>query len=121
MIEKYLNSRLITLYLFLLFRVSSVFSFNHLIILLMNFFILPIFFYLIVYCEKKSKSVYRKKPFKTIYLFLNFFGFGYYISGIHWITNSLTFDETFLILIPFGFDYNTSIFKFIFFNLYPYL
>ena len=30
------------------------------------------------------------------------FGFGFYLSGIHWITNSLTFDENFKILIPFG-------------------
>ena len=32
-----------------------------------------------------------------------FFGFGYFISNIYWITNSLTFDETFKPLIPFVF------------------
>ena len=30
------------------------------------------------------------------------FGFGFYLSGISWITNSLTFDENFKILIPFA-------------------
>ena len=29
-------------------------------------------------------------------------GFGFYLSGISWITNSLTFDENFKILIPFA-------------------
>ncbi len=31
-----------------------------------------------------------------------FFGFGYFISSIYWITHSLTFDNTFKILIPFA-------------------
>ena len=31
-----------------------------------------------------------------------FFGFGFYLCGISWITNSLTFDENFKILIPFA-------------------
>jgi len=31
------------------------------------------------------------------------FGFGYFISNIYWITNSLTFDEIFKPLIPFAF------------------
>jgi len=30
------------------------------------------------------------------------FGFGYFISNLYWITNSLTFDETFKPLIPFA-------------------
>ena len=31
-----------------------------------------------------------------------FFGFGYFISSIYWITHSLTFDNSFKILIPFA-------------------
>ena len=31
------------------------------------------------------------------------FGFGFYLSGISWIVNSLTFDDNFKILIPFAF------------------
>ena len=30
------------------------------------------------------------------------FGFGYFISNLYWITNSLTFDENFKILIPYA-------------------
>ena len=30
------------------------------------------------------------------------FGFGFYLSGVSWITNSLTFDQNFKILIPFA-------------------
>ena len=30
------------------------------------------------------------------------FGFGYFISNLYWITNSLTFDEIFKNLIPFA-------------------
>ena len=30
------------------------------------------------------------------------FGFSFYLSGISWITNSLTFDENFKVLIPFA-------------------
>ena len=30
------------------------------------------------------------------------FGFGFYLSGISWITKSLTFDENFIILVPFA-------------------
>ena len=39
---------------------------------------------------------------KNFFIFGLTFGFGFYISGISWITNSLTFDENFKILIPFA-------------------
>ena len=69
----------------------------------LNFFILPIFFYLTVYINKKSKSTFRKKPYKkNLFIFGSLFGFGFYFSGISWITNSLTFDDNFKILIPFA-------------------
>ena len=103
MIEKYLNSRLLTLYL-IPFSLGSltVLSYQPFNFSLINFFILPSFFYLIIYIKKKSKSVYRKKPYKkNLFIFGTSFGFGY-LSGIHWITNSLTFDDAFLILIPFS-------------------
>ena len=54
-------------------------------------------------------------PFLFIFFFNNFnknkwksftigwiFGFGYFLSNIYWITNSLTFEEIFKILIPFA-------------------
>ena len=104
MIEKYLNNRLLTLYLFpLLLGSIATLSFQPFNLTFINFFILPLFFYLIIYINQKSKSLYRKKPHKkNLFIFGTLFGFGYFLSGIHWITNSLTFDETFKILIPFG-------------------
>ena len=70
---------------------------------MINFFIFPFFFYLINFIKKKSKVTYRKKPYKiNLFILGQLFGFGFYISGISWITNSLTFDENFQILIPFA-------------------
>ena len=104
MIDKYLNNRFNHLYLsHLLIGSLTVFSFQPFNFTFINFIILPLFFYLIVYINKKSKNIYRKKPYKKIYLFLVLlFWFWFLFSGIHWITNSLTFDENFKILIPFG-------------------
>ena len=104
MISKYLDNRFITLFLIpFLIGSLSVLSFQPFNLTFVNFFTLPVFFYLIVFIKKKSKSVYRKKPYKkNLFFFGTAFGFGFYLSGIHWITNSLTFDENFKILIPFG-------------------
>ena len=104
MISKYLDKRFITLFLIpFLIGSLSVLSFQPFNLTFINFFTLPTFFYLIIYIKKKSKSVYRKKPYiKNLFFFGTAFGFGFYLSGIHWITNSLTFDENFKILIPFG-------------------
>ena len=104
MIEKFLNNRFFTLYLIpFVLGSSTVFSYQPFNLTLINFFILPIFFYLIVYIKKKSKNTYRTKPYKkNLFIFGLAFGFGYYLFGIYWITHSLTFDESFKILIPFG-------------------
>ena len=104
MISKYLDKRFITLF-FIPFSIGSlsVLSFQPFNLTFVNFFTLPACFYLLVYIKKKSKSIYRKKPYKkNLFFFGTAFGFGFYLSGIHWITNSLTFDENFKILIPFG-------------------
>ena len=104
MIETYLNNRFITLYLIpFTIGLLTVFSFQPFNLTALNFFILPIYFYLVIYIKKKSKSVYRKKPYKkNLFIFGTLFGFGFFLGGIHWITNSLTFDQSFKILIPFG-------------------
>ena len=105
MIEKYLNNRF---YYFIFFSIfprlsNSFYLFNHLIFFLINFIILPLFFYLIVYIKKKSKSTYRKKPFKkNLFIYGTSFGFGYLFKRYSLDNNSLTFDENFKILIPFG-------------------
>ena len=65
---------------------------------------MPIFFLIIVFVKRKSESVYRKKkPYRTNLFLLGFiFGFGFYLSGIFWISHSLTFDDSFKFLIPFA-------------------
>ncbi|MDC0937455.1 apolipoprotein N-acyltransferase [Pelagibacteraceae bacterium] len=104
MLKKYLNNRFLILYLTpFIIGLLTVFSFQPFNITFLNFLILPIFFYLTVYINKKSKSTFRKKPYRiNLFIFGSLFGFGFYLSGISWITNSLTFDENFKILIPFA-------------------
>jgi apolipoprotein N-acyltransferase len=104
MTEKYLNNRFLILYLIpFIIGLLTVFSFQPFNFTFINFLILPIFFYLTVYIKKKSKSTFRKKPYKkNLFTFGTLFGFGFYLSGVSWIINSLTFDENFKILIPFA-------------------
>ncbi len=118
MLEKYLNNRLYTLYFIpFLLGLLSVFSFQPFNLSIINFFSLPLFFFIIIFIKKKSKSTYRKKPYKkNLFIFGTLFGFGFYLGGIHWITNSLTFDENFKILIPFSL-FLIPIFLSLFFSL----
>ena len=104
MLEKILNNRAIVLYLLpFCLGLLTVFSFQPFNLSFINFFLLPIFFLLIVYVRKKSRSVYRKKPYrKNLFLIGFVFGFGFYLSGIFWIAYSLTFDDSFKFLIPFA-------------------
>ena len=60
-------------------------------------------FYLIFYVKKKTQSSYRKKPFlKNLFLLGTSYGFGFFLFGFYWIVYSLTFDNSFKILIPFA-------------------
>ena len=104
MIEKVLTNRFSILYLLpFLLGSTTVLSFAPFNFTIINFIVFPLFFYLINFINKKSKSVYRKKPHrKNLFIFGTVFGFGFYLSGLHWIVNSLTFDENFKFLIPFG-------------------
>ena len=104
MIKNYLNNRVLILYLIpFIFGSLTIISFHPFNITIINLIIFPVFFYLIVYINKKSKSVYRKKPLrKNLFTFGLLFGFGFYLSGVSWITNSLTFDDNFKVLIPFS-------------------
>ena len=104
MIEKYLNNRFLILYVipFILGSLATL-TFEPFNLTLINFLILPSFFYFLTYINKKSRTKYRKKPYKKNFLLFGLaFGFGFYLSGISWITNSLTFDENFKVLIPFA-------------------
>jgi apolipoprotein N-acyltransferase len=102
--KNYLNNRFIVLYIIpLVTGALTVFSFQPFNLTFLNFFILPILFYLTVYINKKSKSTFRKKPYKkNLFIFGCLFGFGFYLSGTSWIINSLTFDDNFKVLIPFA-------------------
>ena len=104
MLKKILNNKIIILY-FLPFFLGTltVISFQPFNFSAINFFILPIFFLLTTYVKKKSVSIYRKKPYLKNLFFVGFmFGFGFYLSGIFWISYSLTFDDNFKFLIPFA-------------------
>ena len=104
MIKKFFENRYFILFIFpFLIGSLTVLSFQPFNLTIVNFLIIPLFFYLIIYISKKSQSVYRKKPYKiNLFLFGLSFGFGFYLSGVSWIVNSLTFDDNFKILIPFG-------------------
>ena len=57
-----------------------------------NFITFPLFLICLISNYKKGKWV----SFKIGWMF----GFGYFISNLYWITNSLTFEENFKTLIP---------------------
>ena len=105
MIEELLNKRIFTLYIFpFIFGILSVFSFQPFNFTFINFLILPIIFYLIIFIKKKNQRASLEKNLikKNFFIFGTVFGFGFYLGGLHWITNSLTFDDNFKILIPIG-------------------
>ncbi len=104
MFSNILNNRIAILYIIPFFLGSiSVISFQPYNFSLINFIIFPILFSLIVYVRKKSKNIYRKKPYLlNLFLIGITFGFGFFLSGIFWISYSLTFDESFKIFIPFA-------------------
>ncbi len=62
-------------------------------LLFINFITFSLFF---IYIFKKKKYFSKNKAF----LFGWFFGFGYFVTNLYWISISLTFDENFKFLIP---------------------
>ena len=65
MIEKYLNNRFFTLYIIPLILGSlTILSFEPFNLTIINLIIFPFFFYLLVYINKRSKVIYRQKPYK---------------------------------------------------------
>ncbi len=105
MLQKILNSRLLVVYVIpFSLGLLTVLSFQPFNFSFINFILLPIFFFLLVYIKKKSKGIYRKKKpyWKNLFLVGLSFGFGFYLSGIFWIAYSLTFEESFKFLIPFA-------------------
>ena len=99
-----LNNRFVIVFLVpFLLGVMTVLTFQPFNITILNFFIFPLLFLVITYVNKKSRNIYRKKPFLSNLFFIgHFFGFGFFLSGTYWISYSLTFDENFKYLIPFS-------------------
>ena len=72
------------------------FSFSPYNLIFINFFTIPAFLYLL--------NVGKKFKLNNKYFFLIgwLFGFGYFLSGLYWISISLTYEEIFRYLIPFA-------------------
>ena len=102
MILNLLNSKFFLIYLFpFVLGTLTVFSFQPYNLNFINFIIIPVLFLLTIYVQKKSKNTYRKKPYLlNLFLIGSLFGIGFFLTGIHWISYSLTFDESFKFLIP---------------------
>ncbi|MDA7606125.1 apolipoprotein N-acyltransferase [Pelagibacteraceae bacterium] len=105
MIFSFLNSRFFLVFFspFIL-GVFTVFSFQPFNYSYINFFVIPALFLITTYVKKKSKNTYRKKPYLlNLFLIGYLFGFGFFLTSTYWISNSLTFDESFKFLIPISF------------------
>ena len=102
MILQFLNSRFfLVFFLPICLGALTVFSFQPFNFSYINFIIIPALFLLTTYVQKKSRNTYRKKPYLlNLFLIGYLFGIGFFFTGTHWISNSLTFDETFKFLIP---------------------
>jgi apolipoprotein N-acyltransferase len=102
MILKFISSRIFLIF-FLPFILGTltVFGFQPFNLNYINFLIFPILFLITTYTQKKSKNIYRKKPYLLNLFFIGYlFGIGFFLSGTYWISQSLTFDENFKFLIP---------------------
>ena len=71
MVKKYLDNRILTLFVFpFLIGSLTVLSFQPFNFTFINFIILPIFFYLLVYVKKNQKVLIEKNPTNKIYFYL---------------------------------------------------
>ena len=86
-----MNNIIIILILSFFLGILSSFSLPPYNFIILNFFTFPTLLYLII-------NYYKKKFFYFSVGWI--FGFGYFLSNIYWITNSLTFDENLKPLIP---------------------
>ena len=103
-LEKLLDNKYLIIFILPFFLgLFSVFSFQPFNFTFINFLIIPCLFLIINYVQKRSRNVYRKKPYLRNLFFIGyFFGIGFFLSGTYWISYSLTFDENLKILIPFS-------------------
>ncbi|MBA1340412.1 MAG: apolipoprotein N-acyltransferase [Pelagibacterales bacterium] len=102
--QKILQSKFLMIY-FIPFILGSltVLSFQPFNFIFINFFIIPAIFLILSYVNKRSKNIYRKKPYlKNLFFIGYFFGVGFFLTGTYWISHSLTFDENLSFLMPFA-------------------
>ncbi len=92
---KKINSNFLFYLIPFLLGILSSFSLPPYNLFILNFLIFPIFFIFFLNKYKQKKLV--------SFLIGWLFGFGYFISNLYWITNSLTFEDIFRPLIPFAF------------------
>ncbi len=86
------NKFLLYFFVFSLGLISS-FSLPPYNLFFLNFFSYPFLLWILLFNSKN-----KIKSFNIGWIF----GFGYFISNLYWIINSLTFEETFKSLIPFA-------------------
>ena len=102
MLNYVLNNRVLLVYIipFLLGSIT-VFSFQPFNLTIINFLSLPLLFFILSNINKRSKNTFRKKPFLINFFYVGYsFGIGFFLAGTYWISNSLTFDESFRNFIP---------------------
>ncbi len=88
----YKNKILLYSFIFILGLISS-YSLPPYNFFFLNFFSYPFFLLVLL-----NYSKFKVRSFIIGWMF----GFGYFISNLYWITNSLTFEDTFKPLIPFA-------------------
>ena len=97
--SKIIDNKFLVLVILFVLGVLSSFSLPPYNLFLINFIIFPLVFYILV--MSINKNFFNN--------FLNgwFYGFGFFLSNLYWISNSLKFDENFenliivsIILIP---------------------
>ena len=87
------KKKLLSYVFVLVIGVFSSFSLPPYNFFLINFITIPSLFVLLVKQRFKLKKIEN-------FFYGWIFGFGYFLSSLYWITISLTFDETFKVLIP---------------------
>ncbi len=101
---KILDNKFLVLYIipFCLGSIS-ILSFQPFNLTFVNFVSLSSLFLILCYVNKKTKNIYRKKPFlMNLFLVGYFFGIGFFLFGNYWISYSLTVSNQFYFLIPFS-------------------
>jgi len=111
-LPKKINNQLFFFIIPLILGIISSFSLPPYNFFILNFFTFPFLFFFII----SNLHVGRWRFFLIGWIF----GFGYFISNIYWITNSLTFEEFFLPLIPIAF-FLLPLFLGLFYGLFTFI